>query len=87
MCEALDVSGKIEATIDTPLVGGKAAVGVLGMARTAGAEGSVLDVAEAGVDPRKQGVLRASAAAGHRDVTHAGLLEPKEAGERVAQHA
>ena len=77
--------GKIEAAIEAPFVGGKLAVGVLEIARTAGAADGVLDVAEVRVDPLKQGVLRLSAAGSYRDMAHASLLQPEEAGERVAQ--
>ena len=70
---------QFEAPIETPLVGGEVAVGMLGVEAAAGAGDRALDVAEPGVDPRKQRVLRAPAAGHHGQVAHPRFSQPKKA--------
>ena len=53
----MPIAGKIEAAIEAPFIGGKVAVGVLGIARTAGAEDGVLDLAELLLDHDREPVI------------------------------
>ena len=85
--EALDVSVELEAAIEAPLVGGEIALGVLWVARAAGAGDRDLDVGEARVRPPQPLVLGAAASGDDGGMLHAGRDHAAEAGQLIAEHA